>query len=98
MTAKSNIRRGTITPQEQAEIERIDTMYSQFKSVKDRISWMQQLKNFTTYLTNNDSLPALDSSEFSWYKFNKELYENNMLNDTKRNAFSFLIKIVERMN
>lgn len=98
MTAKSNIRRGTITPQEQAEIERIDTMYSQFKSVKDRISWMQQLKNFTTYLTNNDSLPALDSSEYSWYKFNKELYENNMLNDTKRNAFSFLIKIVERMN
>lgn len=97
LITKQKINNGTITPQEQAEIERIESMYGHYKTKKNRASWMQHLENYTAYLTNNNALPPGSSIESSWYMLNKELYDNNMLDDNKQNAFSYLIRIVERM-
>lgn len=94
---RGNIRKGKLTPEEQAEIERIETQYEHLKGKKERVSWMQQLENYVTYITLNECLPT-DSLELTfWYEESLEAYNNGTLEDSKKTAFTTLKKIVERM-
>lgn len=100
---KSNIKKGLLTPEEQAEIERIEKDYQQFKGKKEREvkvdlnSWISRLESFVSYITFNDILPPETSDEALWYKENLALYEKGLLSDDQQASFKALKKIVARM-
>lgn len=95
--SKANIKKGQLTPEEAAEIERIDTEYGSFKTKKKRITWEEHLERFVKYITDNESLPHPSSKEYTWYNENKQLYDAGTLESTRITSFSYLVKIVERM-
>ena len=96
--AKANQKKGALEPDELAELERIDGTYGHLKVKKERISWDERLERFVKYITDNESLPYPSSKEYAWYLENKALYDAGELDEAHRQSFSFLVKIVERMN
>lgn len=96
--SKANIKKGLLTPDETAEIERIDTEYGSLKTKKERVSWEERLERFVKYITDNESLPYPSSKEYAWYEENKALYDAGALDPAHATSFSFLVKIVERMS
>ena len=108
---KNNLRKGTLAPDEKAEIERIESMYEQFKIRKEHIrtrrakatehnsiSWMDCLTSYVSYITQYDMLPPDISEDAIWYNDNKALYDAGKLGPDQHAAFTALIKIVKRMN
>lgn len=95
--AKSNQKKGVLSDEELAEIERLDTIYGQLKVKKERVSWDERLESFAKYITDNDALPARGSREYGWYEENKKLYDAGELDSDRGQSFAFLMKIVKRM-
>lgn len=95
--AKANQKKGVLSDEELAEIERIDTTYGQLKVKKERVSWDERLESFVKYITDNDALPNRSSKEYTWYEENKELYDAGELDPERAQSFAFLMKIVKRM-
>lgn len=95
---KNNQKKGILSDKEAAEIERINTTYGHLKVKKSLISWDERLERFVKYITDNESLPVPSSKEFAWYKENKALYDAGELDQDRNRSFSFLVKIVSRMD
>lgn len=95
--SKSNIRKGSLSSEETAEIDRIDIEYASLKKKKERISWEERFERFVKHINENGDLPYPSSKEFAWYKENKALYDAGALDANHTTNFSFLVKIVERM-
>lgn len=95
--AKGNQKKGSLEPDELAEIERIDATYGHLRVKKERITWDERLERFVKFITDNDSLPYRSSKEYAWYEENKALYDSGELDPIRRQSFSFLVKIVDRM-
>lgn len=94
---KTNQKKGVLSDEELAEIERIDATYGHLKAKKERVGWEDYLERFVKYLTDNEALPNRSSKEYAWYEENKALYDAGELEPTREQAFSFLVKIVYRM-
>lgn len=97
IVAKANQRKGNLSDEDLAELERIDTNYGQFKFKKGRISWEDRFERFVKYITDKDRLPFHSSKEFAWYEETRNLYDAGELEPTRAQSFSYLIKIVDRM-
>ena len=97
IVAKANQRKGYLSDEDLAELERINTNYGQFKFKKGRISWEDRFERFVKYITDKDRLPFRSSKEFAWYEETRDLYDAGELEPTRAQSFSYLIKIVERM-
>ena len=95
--AKSNQKKGILSDEELAEIERIDTTYGHLKIKKERVSWDEHLESFVKYITENETLPDRSSREYAWFEENKELYDAEELDSDRAQSFAFLMKIVKRM-
>ena len=93
----SQLRKGNLTIDERTEIERIDKQYAHLKGKKERVSWMQQLENYVSFITTNECLPEESSELAIWYDKNLVDFENHRFDDSKKSAFCTLIKIVNRM-
>lgn len=96
--SKANLKNGTLSPEEAAEIERINATYGTLKQKKERISWDERLERFVKYITDNESLPYPSSKEYAWYEENKAAYDAGTLDPTHVQSFAFLVKIIQRMN
>lgn len=96
-TCYSQMRKGNLSVEEQAEIERIDSQYAHLKGKKERVPWMQQLENYVSYITTNECLPEESSELAIWYEKNLVDFENHRLDDSKKTSFCTLVKIVNRM-
>lgn len=95
--AKGNQKKGALEPDELTEIERIDATYGHLRFKKERVTWDERLERFVKFITDNDSLPYRSSKEYAWYEENKALYDSGELDPFHHQSFSFLVKIVERM-
>lgn len=96
--AKSKQKKGTLSLEELAELERIDKTYGHLHVKKERITWDERLERFAKYITENESLPYPSSKEHAWFEENKALYDAGELESVRAQSFSFLLKILRRMN
>ena len=96
--AKGNQKKGTLSPEELAELERIDETYGHLRVKKERVSWDERLERFAKHITENESLPYPSSKEYSWFEENKALYDAGELEPVRAQSFAFLLKIMKRMN
>ena len=96
-TVKNNQKKGILTDEEAAEVEHINTTYGHLKVKKGPVSWEDRLERFVKHITENESLPAPSSKEYTWYKENKALYDAGELAQDRKLSFSLLLKIVSRM-
>ncbi len=92
------LRKGALSVEEAAEIERITSTYGHLKIKKERVSWDEWLERFVKYITENNALPIRSSREYAWYEENKALFEAGQLTPDQTSAFAFLNKIVSRMS
>lgn len=96
--AKSNQKKGTLSPEELIELERIDETYGHLRVKKERISWDERFEHFAKHITENESLPYPSSKEYAWFEENKALYEAGKLEPVRAQSFAFLLKILRRIN
>ena len=96
--SKGNQKKGTLAPEELAELERIDETYGHLRVKKERVSWDERLERFAKHITENESLPYPSSKEWAWFEENKALYDAGELEPLRAQSFSFLLKIMRRMN
>ena len=96
--AKGNQKKGTLSPEELAELERIDETYGHLRVKKERVSWDERLERFAKHITENESLPYPSSKEYAWFEENKALYDAGELEPVRAQSFAFLLKIMRRMN
>ena len=96
--AKGNQKKGTLSPEELAELERIDETYGHLRVKKERVSWDERLERFAKHITENESLPYPSSKEYAWYEENKALFDAGELEPARAQSFAFLLKIMRRMN
>lgn len=96
--AKGNQKKGTLSPEELAELERIDETYGHLRVKKERVSWEERLERFAKHITENESLPYPSSKEYAWYEENKVLFDTGELEPARAQSFAFLLKIMRRMN
>lgn len=94
----SYLRKGVLSIEEAAEIERIVSTYGHLKIKKERVSWDEWLERFVRHITENNSLPRRSSPEYTWYDENKDLFEAGLLTPEQTSSFAFLNKIVARMS
>jgi len=95
--SRANLKKGRLSTEEVAEIERIETQYAELKTKKERVSWDDRLERFVSYITLNDKLPIPSSPENKWYEESKELYLEGALDPDKAQSFTMVAKIVDRM-
>ena len=93
----SRLKKGELSSEEAAEIERIKTTYGHLKVKKERTTWNEWFERFVKYITDNNRLPKPHSKEYKWYKKNKELFDLGELNTEYASSFSYLSKIVSKM-
>lgn len=96
--AKGNQKKGSLSPEELAELERIDDTYGHLRVKKERVSWDERLERFAKHITENESLPYPSSKEYAWFEENKALYDAGELEPVRAQSFAFLLKIMRRMN
>lgn len=96
--AKGNQKKGTLSPEELAELERIDETYGHLRVKKERVTWDERLERFAKHITENESLPYPSSKEYAWFEENRALYEAGELEPVRAQSFAFLLKILRRMN
>ena len=96
--AKGNQKKGTLSPEELDELERIDKTYGHLRVKKERISWDERFERFVKHITENESLPYPSSKEYAWFEENKALYEAGKLEPVRAQSFAFLLKILRRIN
>lgn len=96
--AKGNQKKGTLSSEELAELERIDETYGHLRVKKERVTWDERLERFAKHITENESLPYPSSKEYAWFEENRALYEACELEPVRAQSFAFLLKILRRMN